>query len=193
MSRPRPIGLAATLAALLTLASSGAAAAGELAGVTMSEHARVGEQSLVLNGMALRSRAMFKVYVAGLYLPERQGDWQQVLAADQPRQLVMHWLRSVDKATICQGWQEGLKVNAPDAPAEVSKAFDTLCEWMADARTGDRFTFTYLPEKGTTVVVQGKTRGTLAGKAFADALFASWIGPRPGPGELFRAGLMGKG
>ena len=28
-------------------------------------------------------------------------------------------------------------------------------------------------------------------KEFADALFKSWIGPKPGPGEGFKKNLMG--
>jgi len=34
--------------------------------------------------------------------------------------------------------------------------------------------------------------GDIAGKGFADALWACWIGPHPGPGESFRDALMGK-
>jgi hypothetical protein len=166
-------------------------AAGTLAGVTLPDTLEVEGQTLALNGMALRSKAVFKVYVGGLYLPAKQGDWKQVLAADTARHMAMHWLRSVDKDSICGAWQEGLKANTPDAPPEVAKNFESLCGMMEAARTGDRFTFTYLPGKGTEVAINGKAKGTLGAKAFADALFACWIGAKPGPGEEFRDGLMG--
>jgi hypothetical protein len=165
--------------------------AATLGGVTMPDQTEVGGQQLTLNGMALRSKAIFKVYVGGLYLPTKQKDWKAVLAADTPRHMAMHWLRSVDKDAICGAWQEGLAANTPDAPAEVTKNFESLCGMMEAARTGDRFTFTYLPGAGTEVAINGKSKGTLGAKAFADALFASWIGPKPGPGEEFRDGLMG--
>lgn len=179
----------ALLALALVLAAP--AAAGELAGVTMPDTLQVGDQQLTLNGMALRSKAVFKVYVGGLYLPSKQTDWKQVLAADTPRHMTMHWLRSVDKATICEAWNDGLAANTPNASAEVRKNFESLCGMMEDARTGDKFTFTYLPGTGTEVSINGKSKGTLGAKAFADALFASWIGPKPGPGEAFRDDLMG--
>ena len=40
-------------------------------------------------------------------------------------------------------------------------------------------------------VLNGKTKGTLPGKAFADAVLATWIGPEPGPGEDFKKAMLG--
>ena len=179
------------VAIALGLLLSAPLAAAELAGVRMPDTTKAGDQALVLNGMALRSKAVFKVYVAGLYLPMKQGDWQQVLATDSPRHLVMHFVRTVDKGSICDAWREGLAANTPNASADVKKNFDTLCEWMQDVREGDQLTFTYLPGTGTQVTVAGKQKGALGGKPFADALFACWIGEKPGPGTGFRDGLMG--
>jgi hypothetical protein len=183
MSRPAAFALALLLAA--------PAAAGTLAGVSMPDTMEVGGHNLVLNGMALRSKAVFKVYVGGLYLPAEQNDWKQVLAADTPRHMRMHWLRSVDEDSICGAWREGLEANTPNAPAEVAKNFESLCGMMQAARTGDVFTFTYLPGSGTEVAINGQAKGTLGAKAFADALFACWIGAKPGPGEDFREALLG--
>ena len=157
----------------------------------MAETARVGEETLQLNGMALRSKAIFKVYVAGLYLAEKSSDYRAVLAADDHRRLVMHWVRSVDKSKVCDGWNDSLEANVPNASTELKGDFETLCGMMADAKTGDLFVFTYVPGTGTTVEVKGTTKGTIDGKQFADALWSSWIGEKPGPGEGFRDDLMG--
>ena len=62
---------------------------------------------------------------------------------------------------------------------------------MEEMRDGDKLMFTYRPGKGTEVNVKGKVKGTLEGKTFSDALFACWIGPKPGPGESFKKGLLG--
>ena len=165
--------------------------AGTLAGVTMPDSVKAGDHQLALNGMALRSKAIFKVYVGGLYLPDTEHDWKKVLGEDEPRRMVMQWVRNVDKAAICEGWEEGLAANTPNAPAEVKQNFTTLCGHMQDAKTGDRFIFTYLPEKGVEVAINDQVKGTLGAKPFADALFACWIGEHPGPGEAFREALMG--
>ena len=165
--------------------------AGKLAGVEMAETKTVGDHALMLNGMALRKVTIIKVYVAGLYLPEKATDGAAVLAADTPRHLVMHWLRSGPKDKMCDAWYEGFEANTPGASSALKGQFDTLCEWMADAEKNDEFVFTYLPGTGTEVTVKGQSKGTLEGKAFADALFASWIGAEPGPGEGFKKDLLG--
>ncbi len=182
---------AAAACLTLSLALSQPATAGTLAGVTLSDQSDAAGTKLVLNGMALRSKLVFKVYVAGLYLPSKQTNAEQVMAADGARRMVMQWVRSVGKNPICEGWYEGLTANTPGASADLKKDFDTLCDYMAEVESGDQFVFTYLPGTGTTVEVKGETKGTIPGKAFADALFACWIGPKPGPGEEFKRNLMG--
>ena len=179
----------AVVAAALVLAAP--LVAGTLAGVTMPDSVKVGDHQLTLNGMALRSKAVFKVYVGGLYLPDKEHDAKKVLAEDEPRHMVMQWVRNVDKAAICEAWEEGLKANTPAASADIKKNFEALCGFMQDAKTGDRFVFTYLPGTGTQVSINDTAKGTLGAKPFADALFACWIGEHPGPGEAFREALMG--
>lgn len=179
------------IAALLALALAVPCSAGTLAGVTLADKADVGGQSLALNGMALRSKLFIKVYVGGLYLPSKQTQGNAVLGADTARQFVMHWIYGVDKAKVCEGWDEGLAANTPNASADLKQRFATLCSWMTDTKEGDRFVFTYVPGTGTTVEVKGENKGTIPGKDFADALFACWIGPKPGPGADFRKALLG--
>ena len=159
--------------------------------VSMPRAIEVEGQTLVLNGMALRKKAIFKVYVAGLYLPAKSTDAEQVLAADAPRRLVMQFLRDVGANKMCNAWNEGLEANTPNASDALKAQYVTLCEWMEDIDKGEQFVFTYVPGKGTTVEVKGKNKGSLEGKEFADALFKSWIGPKPGPGEGFKRKLLG--
>ena len=161
--------------------------AAELGGVQMDDTVRVGNDTLVLNGLGLRKKAIFKVYVGGLYLTSREGDSGKILAADAPRRMVMEFVRNVGKGSIVGAWDDCLEANAVSG---VAGDFDRLSGWMDDVGSGDRLVFTYLPAKGTEVEVKGSVRGTIAGKPFADALYACWIGDHP-PSEDFRAGLLG--
>ena len=179
------------LLALTFLLTPMSLSAGELAGVTLDDSATAGESSLVLNGLGLRKKFGFKVYVGGLYLEAKALDAGQVMQADTPRHMVMHFLRGVSKKQLCGGWDDGLEGNTPDASDAVKKDFESLCGYMDDVGKGDRLTFTYVPGKGTQVRVKGSAKGTLEGKAFADALLACWLGPKP-PSEDFRDGLLGK-
>lgn len=180
--------LAAAILCLLIALPAGAAT---LAGVTLPDNAQVAGKDLVLNGLGLRKKFVVKVYVGGLYLPQKQRDARNILSIDQPRQMVMHFLYDVSKEQMCDAWNEGLEANTPDASAEVKSAFATLCGWMEDLPKGNRLVMTYVPGEGTAVEVNGKTKGTLPGKAVADAILATWIGPKPGPGEDFKKGMLG--
>jgi hypothetical protein len=145
----------------------------------------------VLNGAALRKKSIVKVYVAGLYLPAKSSDASAILASDAPRELRMQFVRDVGKDKMCEAWDESLENNSPGADAQLQADFKQLCGFMQDLKKGDVMAFTYLPATGTTVVIAGQSKGTIAGKPFADALFKSWIGPKPGPGEGFKRDLLG--
>ncbi|MCP4213771.1 MAG: hypothetical protein GY765_03895 [bacterium] len=166
--------------------------AGSLKGVTMPDSIQVDGNDLVLNGMALRKKIFFKVYVAGLYLPQKESSGKKVLENDTPRQTVLHFLRSVPAKKMSSAWIEGLKENTPKCSDLLKKQFDSLGTMMEKVTDDDLMVFTYIPGKGTEIKVKGKVKGTFPGKAFADALFACWIGPEPGPGEDFKERLLGK-
>ena len=159
--------------------------------VTLPATVSVAGQNLVLNGVATRKKAIFKVYVAGLYLAAPSHSADSVLAADSPRRMVMQFVRDVDKEKMCEAWDDALKNNTPDASAQLKGEFQTLCSWMEDIKEKEQFVFTYVPATGTEVMVADKVKGTITGKDFADALFKAWIGPKPGPGEGFKSALMG--
>jgi Chalcone isomerase-like len=178
-------------AALLSLFLALPAGAGTLAGVTLPDKAEVQGQTLVLNGMGLRKKFVIKVYVGGLYLPQKEKSAAKVLGADAPRRMVLHFIYDVSKEQMCEAWNEGLEQNTPNASAEVKKAFTTLCSWMDGVGKGNRLAMTYLPGEGTTVEINGKAKGTLPGKAVADAILSTWIGPDPAPGEDFKKAVLG--
>lgn len=178
------------LAVSLTLGTLNANGA-TVAGATIEDSVNVNNQNLVLNGAGLRKKFVVKVYVGALYLPSKQNNAAAIIAADAPRRMVMHMLFSVGKDKIAEAWEEGLLTNTPNASPEVKTAFKTLASWMEDMKEGQRITLTYVPGIGTTIEVNGKNKGTLGGKAVADAILNTWIGPKPGPGADFKKAVLG--
>jgi hypothetical protein len=114
------------------------------------------------------------------------------MAADAPRRMVMHFVFNVGKGKIAEAWEEGLEDNTPNASADVKANFKTLASWMEDIKDGQEIVLTYLPGTGTMVAENGHVKGTLAGKATADAILATWIGPKPGPGGDFKKAVLGR-
>lgn len=176
----------------LSLSLTAAVQAAVVGGVKLPDTVSVNGQNLTLNGAGLRKKMFIKVYAAGLYLPAKQKNPSAILAADTARQMSMHFVFDVDKAKISEAWSEGLAANTPKASAEVKAAFTKLESWMEDMKKGQSLVMTYVPNSGTTVVVNGKNKGTLPGKAVADAILATWIGPKPGPGAEFKTALLGQ-
>ena len=179
------------LAGALALSAVSASAV-TVAGAKIEDSVTVNNQNLVLNGAGLRKKFVVKVYVGALYLPSKQNNAAAILAADAPRRMVMHFLFDVDKGKMAEAWEEGLAANTPNAGPDVKTAFKTLASWMEDMKEGQRIVLTYVPGTGTTVEVNGKNKGTLGGKAVADAILNTWGGPKPGPGGDFKSAVLGQ-
>ena len=154
--------------------------AAELAGATLPDTLTAGDKTLKLNGLGLRSKAMFKVYVGGLYLESLSKDASMILAADQAKAIRMHFLRDLTKTQLVEGFQEGFEANAKDKAGQKA-AFDKMLALVPDVKKGDTLTFTYLPGKGTTLQAGNKELGVFEGKGFADAVFSIWLGPSRRP------------
>jgi hypothetical protein len=178
------------LTAMLSIPAT-PAPAGTLAGVTLPDKVDAKGQSLVLNGLGLRKRFVIKVYVGGLYLPQKEKSAAKVLGGDGAHRMVMHFLYGVSKDQMCDAFNEGLAANTPKAGPEVKKGFTTLCSYMEAIDDGKELVLTYVPGEGTHVEVNGKAKGVIPGPAVGDAILSTWIGPDPGPGEDFKKGVLG--
>jgi hypothetical protein len=183
--------IVATLAIVAGLASG--AAAGILSGVTLPDTANVAGKQLVLNGMGLRQATFLKidVYVAGLYLPAPSSNPQQILQANEPKQLVLKFMRDVGRNDIVKAWNEGFHKNATVPEAQIRDRIEQLNSWMVGFRNGDTLTFSYAPGSGVAVDINGERKGTLQGDDFAQSLFAIWLGEHP-PGGGLKKGLLGR-
>jgi hypothetical protein len=167
--------------ACVLMVMSPAAIAAQCRGIDMPERVTVGGQSLTLNGMGLRKATIFsvKVYVAGLYLAASSGDASAIMSADQPRHLVLRFVRDVDVGDIREAWQEGFEKNAAAKLAGLQARIDTMKAYMVDFEEGHSLTFSYRPAAGTAVLVNGEDKGTIEGADFASALIAIWLAEPP--------------
>ena len=177
-------------AALAVLALSGTGFAAELAGAKMPDTLTAGGKALKLNGLGLRKKAIFKVYVGGLYLEAPSKDPAAILAADQSRAVRMSFLRDLKKSQLTEGFQEGFEANAKEKATAQKASIDKMLALVPDVKEGETMTFTYVPGKGTTLMVGEKELGTFEGKDFADAVFSIWLGPKP-PSEDLKKGMLG--
>ena len=114
----------------LALLATGATMAAEVGGVAIADKTTVGGQELVLNGAGVRTRAIFKVYVASLYLPQKAGDLQAVLAKG-PRRIQLNLLRTLSADQLAEALNDGLvEGNTPSDVAAVKPQADQLLAIM---------------------------------------------------------------
>ncbi|HRD98746.1 MAG TPA: chalcone isomerase family protein [Rubrivivax sp.] len=184
-----------TSAALSILTLAAGAQPVEIEGVKLEGSAQVGGTALQLNGAGVRTRAFFKVYVAGLYVPQKAGDAGALLAQKGARRIVIAMLRSVDAETFAGALNDGLKANHSEAQLAGWKAqIDALnanLKAVGEAKKGDVIHFEYAPEAGTRVMVGGQARGTvIPGEDFFTAVLRIWIGDKPVDAGL-KKGMLG--
>jgi Chalcone isomerase-like len=186
------------LASVVVLACAAAVAGAqtlELEGVKLEPAATVAGSALQLNGAGLRTRAIFKVYVAGLYVPRKATDAAALLAQKGPRRISITMLRNVDADSFADALNGGLRDNHTEAQIAAFKPqIDTLnanLKAVGEAKKGDVIHFEYLPEGGTRVTVNGQPRGAaIAGEDFFTAVLRIWLGDKPVDGSL-KKGLLG--
>src|SRR5512137_177874 len=130
----------------MALAAAGATAqAVEIEGVKLEPTAQVGGTTLQLNGAGLRTRAFFKVYVAGLYVPQKAGNAAALLAQKGARRVAITMLRNVDADSFAGALNDGLRNNHTEAQIAAFKAqIDALnanLKAVGEAKKGDAIHF----------------------------------------------------
>src|SRR5437588_6981716 len=101
---------------ILLLACS--AQAGELEGVQLDDRVQVDGQALELNGMAVRTRLYFKVYVAGLYLPQKVSSAQTAIEGQGAKRIVLVMMRDATADQFCESVEIGLEANHSEGELE---------------------------------------------------------------------------
>ncbi len=167
----------------------------EIEGVKLEPMAQVGAASLPLNGAGVRVRAIFKVYVAGLYVPQKTSDPAKLLAQNGARRITLTMLRNVDADTFFEALNDGLKSNhTPEQFTAMAPQIATLSaslKPLGEAKKGDVIYFDYLPDAGTRVTVNGQVQGTpIPGEDFYRSVLRIWIGDKPVDSGL-KKGLLG--
>ena len=171
-------------------------AAVEVSGVRLDDRARVAQTDLVLNGAGMRTKFVFKVYVAALYLQEKKGTTADILALPGPKRVSLRLVRELSAEQLVEALEEGIRDNI--TPAERDALKPRLAELAAimagvkQGRDGDLFTLDFIPGTGTQVGLNDAVLGKpIAGDDFYRALLKIWLGDNPVSKDLKKA-LLGQ-
>ena len=164
----------------------------ELGGVALPDSMQAGKE-LTLNGAGIRSKFVFEIYVAGLYLTTKNNDAVAIVSADEAMGMTLHIISSkvsskkMIKATR-KGFQHSTGGNTADIDADIELF---LAAFSGEIKVGDVFEFSYEPGKGTSVSKNGTSKETVGALAFKQALFGIWLSDKPAQATL-KSALLGK-
>jgi hypothetical protein len=182
--------LLAAMAALFCQFSQLATAV-EVAGVKFDDQTKVGNGELLVNGAGLRKKAFFQIYAMALYLPEKSGDSEAVLAAKGGKRIAITLLRDLTAQQFVEALQEGMANNHSEAEMaglkDRLKQLSDLMLAIGEAKTGTSILIDWLPASGTRLTVNGQAQGKdIAGEDFYRALLRIWLGNKPVQDDLNR-------
>ena len=167
----------------------------EVEGQKFEPTVALGGQTLNLNGVGLRKRAIFKVYVAGLYVGQKSASPVAIVNDKGARRVSLRMLRDVDAQSFIDSFNEGLKNNTPEAQLTALKpqvdALVATLKSIGEAKKGDVINFDYTPDGGTRITVNGQAKGTpIASADFFAAVLRIWLGDKPAD-ETLKKGMLG--
>ncbi len=179
-------------ASLLHLAVPGHAI--QVAGIHVPEQVQVQgvEKPLHLNGAGIRKKLFIKVYVAALYLPERDERAEVLLHRPPPNRVLMHVVyKEISRAKMDSAWEDGFGANLDAAAYQALRPrLEQFMSMFEDLHRDDRIWLDYVPNEGTRVSINGELRGVVAGQDFNAALLSVWLGREPVTRALKKA-LLG--
>jgi len=182
-------------AGLLAFGQAHAQQAVEVEGQKFEPTVVVGGQTLNLNGVGLRKRAVFKVYVAGLYAGQKSTSPAAIINDKGARRVSLRMLRDVEAQSFIDSFNEGLKNNTPEAQLNAMKpqvdALSATLKSIGEAKKGDVINFDYTPDGGTRITLNGQPKGNaIPGADFFAAVLRIWLGDKPAD-EALKKGMLG--
>ncbi|MEO6016770.1 MAG: chalcone isomerase family protein [Polaromonas sp.] len=185
----------AALAGLM-LSLGALAAPVEIAGVKLDDPVEVHGSKLQLNGAGIRYKAVFKVYVASLYLSKKAGTPEEVYAAPGAKRISITMLRDIDSNELGKSFTKAFEENTPKTElAKLIPGLIKMGEVFASQKkllAGESFTTDWIPGTGTVISVKGKPQGEpIKEVEFYNAMLRIWLGSQPADWKLKDA-LLGK-
>ena len=176
---------------LLSLGLTAAASAADLAGMSVPDTATVAGTNLTLNGVGLRKKFFVKIYVGGLYLPQKSSDADAIIISAGPDRVLMHMIYAVSKEQFTDAWHDDFKANNPQDYEALHDQIEQFIAWFSDSKKDDVVTMDWVPGQGTQISWNGSFRGNIPGDAFHKALLRVFLGPNPPTSDL-KDGMLGK-
>jgi len=168
---------------LILIFFAGHVQARQLQGVVFEEQISIANVSspLKLNGLGIRYKFFFKIYIAALYVENISNKPEQIIHANGAKRIHMHFLYDeVTKDKLVNGWLDGFESNLTKQEYQKLKPkIDQFNQMFETVKAGDQILLDLLPGRGTRVSIKGQSRAVIEGSDFYEALLKIWLGESP--------------
>lgn len=165
----------------------------KVAGVTVPNTLKAGDNTLVINGAGLREKYWFDLYVGALYVQSKSSNGPELAKADKPMAVKMHIVSSkITRDKMVEAINEGFEKSTGGNTAPIQGKIKQLLDAFTGIAVDDVFDLIYVPGKGVSLYKNGKLATTVTGLEFKQALFGIWLGPDAVDDNL-RQGMLGNG
>lgn len=163
--------------------------AADVSGVKVEDTIKVGSQEVRLNGTGVRYKAIFKVYVASLYVNGKKTTAADVFAAPGSKRVSLVMLREVSNEEFGQSFMTGIQKNSERAErARLVTHLLKFGEMFASIpvlRKGDMITIDWIPNSGTHIQLNNKQiTDIIPDPAFYNVILKIWLGEQPADAKL---------
>lgn len=180
---------------LLVLAGSAQATDVKFEGFDFPTTAAVGNQNLVLNGIAASSILSTRSTVVAFYLPSKQTTMDGATGVKGPKRIQFYMLRAVSAKDLANAMLDRIRQNVTteefSANIIATSQLGAVFGQRSKVNKGDVVVIDYSPtEKSTEFTLNGKRIGDpIQGEAFFPMMMKVWIGPKVR--DSTRDGLLG--
>lgn len=165
-----------------------------LNGVTLPKTLSFNNQTLTLNGGGIRSKYMFKLYTAGLYLSQKSSNANAIVKANETMAVRFEITSSmINSDNMSEAINEGFDKSTGGNTSSIRPRIDKLLKTFSSEKIaiGDTFEIVYIPGVGIQTYKNGSLKVSLDGLDFKQALFGIWLSPDPISSKL-KKGMLGK-
>lgn len=136
-------------------------------------------QNLLLNGLGVRKKLFFKLYLAGLYLQAKSKDPKAILNSDKPMAMRLQITYSVITSEDMENAvRDGFKKSVKDVAPLQDRIEQLIAVFKKPIKVGDVYDFIYTDNK-VTIAKNGQIAVAISGKDFKAGLFGIWLGDQP--------------
>ena len=150
-----------------------------VANVELAETVQVEGRELRLKRAALKEKMWFDVFVWGLYMESDAKTAQEALAKPCAKRLHITLKRNLKREQLVENIRHTLGTARSMQSEEMRAGLEQFIGALSDVRKGEDLLITYVPGQGTYVTGKVREDAFIAGKPFADALFAAWLERNP--------------